>query len=144
MISSSDKTVVPERHWGRRAPPRILENQRALLLLAAFPSSARSNGAVTQTAPFTRHTSLIFCIFANDVITYSSSKPGVIFIKNEDEAKLPSWRKNKVAFIEFLLCTYHLCQPRKYVILFSLFKWGGGVWSFSNISISFQSNSSDF
>lgn len=56
MISSSDKTVVPERHWGRRAPPRILENQRALLLLAAFPSSARSSGAVTQTAPFTRHT----------------------------------------------------------------------------------------
>lgn len=72
-------------------------------------------------------------ILINDVITYSSSKPGVIFIKNEDEAKLPSWRKNKVAFIEFLLCTYHLCQPRKYVILFSLFKWGGGEFEVSQI-----------
>lgn len=95
--------------------PTISHNQ--LLSLICYLLYMRC----TPTNPVT------FQILINDIITYPSSKPGVVFIKNEDEAKLTSGRKNKIAFIEFLLCIYHLCRPRKYVILFSLYKWGKKV-----------------
>lgn len=43
------------------------------------------------------HTPLLFYfqILINDITTYPSSNLGVIFIRNEHQAKLTNWRENK-------------------------------------------------